>query len=202
MEKGLEMTNYYDAEHKHKIECFYDPCYRTGDYYRVSEITTPTNAGEIADNLYYIFNRSEGSTIYFVDSAGKELRLKPIKLERFVSTNIVLLYFENEENGQVLVYDTDAHLIMVTDQNELKTALLNADLIGQGRAENYAGSLVSYSFVENYSAMDKEINPAHYADAEPWSDEEKEIVEKRITENPTYKCEEYGKEREDQKKLK
>ena len=173
-------SNFYDKECKHPIECFYDPCYRTGDYYRISYLNRNTFQSEkfdSEDTLFAVVNRSEGKPIYFVDSLGKELKLRPIKIEKYLATGNYVFYFEDmgKENYFTLTYDE------------------NASLIISDYTEDYGMYLSSYSFVPNYKEKDNVIHPHHYNNEEPWSEEEKEIVRIRSTKDPYYKIEEYGK---------
>lgn len=171
-------NNFYDKEYKHPIKCFYDPCYRTGDFYKICYLNRNALGCESfdpEDTLFSVVNRSEGNIIYFVDSLGKELKLKPIKIEIYVAKNTPLLYFKDmdRDDNFLLIYDSDASLI-VPDYTE-----------------DYGMYLSSYSFVPNYKEKDNIINPHLYKDVKPWTDEELEIVRIRSTENPFYKCEEY-----------
>ena len=170
-------SNFYDKECKHPIKCFYDPCYRTGDYYKICYLNRNTFQAESfdpADTLFAVVNRSDGAIIYFVDSLGKELKLKPIKIEKYLATGSCLFYFEDLNNDNfVLVYNEDASLFAVD------------------YTEDYGMYLSSYSFVPNYKDKDNEVNVISYKGVEPWTEEEREIVRIRSTEDPFYKCEEY-----------
>lgn len=170
-------ANFYDKECKHPIKCFYDPCYRTGDYYKICYLNRNTFQAESfdpEDTLFAVVNRSEGEIIYFVDSLGNELKLKPIKIEKYLATGNYVFYFEDIDNDHfVLTYNEDASLIILD------------------YTEEYGMYLSSYSFVPNYKDKENLINTHQYKDVEPLTDEEREIVRIRSTEDPFYKCEEY-----------
>ena len=191
--------NFYDKECKHPIKCFYDPCYRTGDYYKICYLNRgfildeynilesnensvtfthndSKNSYEYSDTLYAIVNRSEGKPIYFINSLGKELVLKPIKIEKYITSNKHLIHFEEVNTNMKLIYDEDGYLVELSDIDEYV---------------NYGYCLISYSFVSNYKEKDNIINPHNYQNVEPLTEEEKEIVHKRMYENPYYKINEY-----------
>lgn len=174
-------SNFYDKECKHPIECFYDPCYRTGDFYKICYLNRNTFQSEkfdSEDTLFAVVNRSEGKPIYFVDSLGNELKLRPIKIEKYLTTGNYVFYFEDigKDDVIILTYDENASLYTISEDTK-----------------DYGMYLSSYSFVPNYKEKDNVINPNSYKDAEPWSEEEKEIVHIRSTIDPYYKIEEYGK---------
>jgi hypothetical protein len=191
--------NFYDKECKHPIKCFYDPCYRTGDYYKICYLNrgfildeynilesnensvTFTHNGyknsyEYSDTLYAIVSRSEGKPIYFINSLGKELVLKPIKIEKYIASNEHLIHFVEVNTNMKLIYDEYGYLVELSDMDEYV---------------NYGHCLISYSFVSNYMEKDNIINPHNYQNVEPLTVEEKEIVYKRMYEDPYYKINEY-----------
>ena len=172
--------NFYDKECKYPIKCFRDPCYRTGDFYKISYlnrgIIDETSSCDYLDSLNAVVNRSAGKTIYFVDSLNNELILTPIKMERYIASGMLLFYFEDVARNTTLVYDGSAYLANIDE--------LSYD---------YGIHLVSYSFVSNYADKDNAINPSLYTNVQPLTDEEKEIVSKRMYEDPFYKMEEYNK---------
>lgn len=170
-------SNFYDKECKHPIKCFYDPCYRTGDFYKICYLNRDMPDSECFDpgeTLLSVVSRSEGKLIYFVDSLNNELKLIPVKIEKYLATNSLLIHFREAYGEEDLIYDANSYLVY-SDINRLGC------------------NLVSYSFVPNYKEKDNVINPNSYKDAEPWSEEEKEIVHIRSTIDPYYKIEEYGK---------
>ncbi len=171
-------ANFYDKECKRPIECFYDPCYRTGDFYKICYLNRDTPDSECFDSgetLLSVVSRSEGKPIYFIDSLNNELKLIPVKIEKYLATNEVLIYFREDcDDEEELIYEVHSYLVY-------------------GNVNRLGSHLVSYSFVPNYKEKDNVINPNSYKDAEPWSEEEKEIVRIRSTEDPYYKIEEYGK---------
>ena len=75
-----------------------------------------------------------------------------------------------------LIYDEYGLLVDLTDIDEYV---------------NYGYCLISYSFVSNYMEKDNIINPHNYQNVEPLTEEEKEIVYKRMYEDPYYKINEY-----------
>lgn len=171
-------SNFYDKECKHPIKCFYDPCYRTGDYYKICYLNRDTPDSECfdpEDTLLSVVSRSEGKPIYFIDSLNNELKLTPVKVEKYLKTDKILIYFREEhEDEEDLIYDTHSYLVY-------------------GNINRLGSHLVSYSFVSNYKEKDNIINPFSYENVTPWTDEEREIVRIRSTEDPYYKIEEYGR---------
>ena len=191
--------NFYDKECQHPIKCFYDPCYRTGDYYKICYLNRgfildeynilesnedsvtfthndSKNSHEYSDTLYAIVNRSEGKPIYFINSLGKELVLKPIKIEKYITNNEHLIHFEEMNTNMKLIYNEYGYLIDLSDIDEYV---------------NYGNCLISYSFNPNYMEKDNITNPHDYQNVEPLTEEEKEIVYKRMYEDPYYKINEY-----------
>lgn len=180
--------NFYDKECKHPIEAFYDPCYRTGDFYRISYINNnlPTGSPEFTDLLYSIIKRSDGKIIYFIDSLGNELKLKPIKFEKYLESSKYLFWFKTEDSHYI-VYDEQGILLDKYDNLES----INGIFYNHSDDLDLGVQLVSYSFSPNYKEKDNIINPLNYRDVEPMTEEEEEIVRIRSTTNPLYKPE-YG----------
>lgn len=174
---------FYDKECTKEIKCFYDPCYRTGDFYSKYYICDLLEY-DTSDNLYSIVSRiyDDKDIIYFED----EYNLYAMK---FVCSIVIRVknkrsyYICFDYNGESFVFDEHGY------NTELQ--LVNLSLIPKKKPKYELFRLVTYSFSPNYKDKDNEICPELYANVPPMSEEEKEIVKIRMTENPYYKSDSY-----------
>lgn len=205
------MTHYYDKEHTKKIESYYDPCYRTGEFYSVNylnkghrdfddfDVKTETDDSgktsctisykgnesfEYSDTLYAIVNRGGFKPIYFVDSEGNELILLPTRIIIDVERQTPTFEFV-EVDSNADYYQFGATKYIYDNDGDLIYAVPDMNT-NKGRC------LVSYSFISNYNDMEKDINPDFYKNSNPMSEEEKDIVKHRMNGEPFYKSDSYG----------
>jgi len=185
------MTHYYDKEHTKKIEAFFDPCYRTGDYYSIAHLNrnyhfdNSDESYDFTDTLYAVVKRAEGKPIYFTDSNKQKIKLTPFKIEFYLNTSKYLYYFKTEDN-QVICYDDNCFMAGIPEYDKSGIVRFNIPY------NDWGCYLVSYSFSENSENMkDNELNPYNYKDEEPMTEEEKDIVQHRMNGEPYYKQEEY-----------
>jgi hypothetical protein len=188
------MTNFYDKECKKEIKCFYDPCYRTGDYYTkhyVYDWYDIQSKGSQEDSLLGIVSRAynDPTYIWFVTGSGETVRFKYLQTVTFssVSYKIHYILFESYE-GKIHIFDSSGRNTYYTSRH---SGHLNWEQIPNNEIDLKLSKLVQYSFVENFMEKDNIINPECYNNVKPWSDEEREIVRIRSTTDPYYKSSDY-----------
>lgn len=184
--------HYYDKEHTKKIEAFFDPCYRTGDYYSIAYLNRnchfdkSNESYDFADTLYAVVKRANTQPIYFTDSNNQKLKLTPLKIEIYMDRKY-LYYFTTEDN-QVICYDDSCFMIGIPEYDKSGIVRFNIP------DNEWGCNLVSYSFLENSENMkDNELSPNNYKDTKPLTEEELDIVQHRMNGEPYYKQEEYRK---------
>lgn len=188
------MTNFYDKECTKEIKCFYDPCYRTGDYYTrhyVYDYYDLSSKGHNEDSLFCIVSRvsKDNTYLWFVTDSGDTVRLKYLQTVTFSSASYKVHYILLEsDNGRVNIFDSGGRNTYYTSRH---SGHLNWEQIPNNEIDLKLSKLVQYSFVENFMEKDNIINPECYNNVKPWSDEEREIVRIRSTTDPYYKSSDY-----------
>lgn len=183
---------FYDKECTKEIKCFYDPCYRTGDFYSRNYIYDSFEGGDISDSLFNIVKRCDklNQKLWCISSSGKEVCFEFILLiHTYNGENKNGLIVFKDSSGIFKIYNSDGYDTLKT--LEYTKEGFNIKNLSSDKVDPHLFRLINYSFTEKFKDKDNEICPELYANVPPMSEEEKDIVKKRITEDPYYKSDSY-----------